>query len=59
MLAQSPESKAHDKDVCSSELDLKLSNSVFNTLKQHSYREEKDSARLHEKKEVLNISLML
>lgn len=38
-------------DVGSSELDLKLSNSVFNTLKQHSYREERQSARLHEKKE--------
>ena len=38
-------------DVGSSELDLKLPNSVFNTLKQHSYREEKHSARLHEKKE--------
>lgn len=38
-------------DVGSSTLDLKLSNSVFNTLKQHSYREERQSARLHEKKE--------
>ena len=38
-------------DVGSSELDLKLPNSVFNTLKQHSYREERQSARLHEKKE--------
>lgn len=38
-------------DVSSSELDLKLPNSVFNTLKEHSYREEKHSARLHEKKE--------
>ena len=38
-------------DVGSSALDLKLSNSVFNTLKQHSYREERQSARLHEKKE--------
>ncbi|KAM7427906.1 Serine/threonine-protein kinase RIO3, partial [Porites harrisoni] len=38
-------------NVGSEELDLKLSNSVFNTLKQHSYREERQSARLHEKKE--------
>ena len=38
-------------DVGNSALDLKLSNSVFNTLKQHSYREERQSARLHEKKE--------
>lgn len=38
-------------DVGNSVLDLKLSNSVFNTLKQHSYREERQSARLHEKKE--------
>ncbi|XP_068737614.1 serine/threonine-protein kinase RIO3-like [Montipora capricornis] len=38
-------------NVGSSELDLKLPNSVFNTLKQHSYREEKHAARLHEKKE--------
>ena len=38
-------------DVGSAELDLKLPNSVFNTLKQHSYREERQSARIHEKKE--------
>ena len=51
VLAQSPEPKAHDKDVGSSELDIKLPNSVSNALKQHSYRKEKYSARLHEKKE--------
>lgn len=38
-------------DIGSAGLDLKLSNGVFNTLKQHSYREERQSARLHEKKE--------
>ncbi|KAK3750340.1 hypothetical protein QZH41_010269 [Actinostola sp. cb2023] len=38
-------------DVGSTKLDLKLSNSVYNTLKQHSYREERQSHRLHEKKE--------
>ncbi|KXJ27641.1 serine/threonine-protein kinase RIO3 [Exaiptasia diaphana] len=38
-------------DVGSKKLDLKLSNSVYNTLKQHSYREERQSHRLHEKKE--------
>ena len=51
MLAQSPELKAHGKDLGISELDIKLPNSVFNTLKQHSYRVEKHSARQHEKKE--------
>lgn len=38
-------------DVGSSEMTLKLPNSVFNTLKQHSNRREKHAARLHEKKE--------
>jgi len=38
-------------DVGSKKLDLKLSNTVYNTLKQHSYREERQSHRLHEKKE--------
>ena len=38
-------------DVGNQQLDLKLSNSVFNTLKQHMYREERQSHRLHEKKE--------
>lgn len=32
-------------------MDLKLSNHVFNALKQHAYSEERRSARLHEKKE--------
>ncbi|XP_005990813.1 serine/threonine-protein kinase RIO3 [Latimeria chalumnae] len=32
-------------------MDLKLSNQVFNALKQHSYSEQRRSARLHEKKE--------
>lgn len=32
-------------------MDLKLSNQVFNSLKQHCYSEQKRSARLHEKKE--------
>ncbi|NXD93575.1 RIOK3 kinase, partial [Chaetorhynchus papuensis] len=32
-------------------MDLKLSNQVFNALKQHAYSEERRSARLHEKKE--------
>ncbi|XP_028405145.1 serine/threonine-protein kinase RIO3-like [Dendronephthya gigantea] len=38
-------------DVGSKELDLKISNNVYNTLKQHSIKEEKQSYRLHEKKE--------
>jgi len=38
-------------DVDSETRDLKLSNVVYNTLKQHSIREEKQSHRLHEKKE--------
>lgn len=32
-------------------MDLKLSNHVFNALKQYSYSEQRRSARLHEKKE--------
>lgn len=32
-------------------MDLKLSNQVFNSLKQHCYSEQKRAARLHEKKE--------
>ncbi|XP_015208974.1 serine/threonine-protein kinase RIO3 [Lepisosteus oculatus] len=32
-------------------MDLKLSNHVFNALKQHCYSEQRRSARLHEKKE--------
>lgn len=32
-------------------MDLKLSNKVFNSLKQHCYAEQRRSARLHEKKE--------
>nr|KAF6383437.1 hypothetical protein mPipKuh1_014916 [Pipistrellus kuhlii] len=32
-------------------MDLKLSNHVFNALKQHAYSEERRSARLHKKKE--------
>lgn len=32
-------------------MDLKLSNHVFNSLKQHVYSEQRRSARLHEKKE--------
>ncbi|MBN3284312.1 RIOK3 kinase, partial [Polyodon spathula] len=32
-------------------MDLKLSNQVFNALKQHCYSEQRRSARLHEKKE--------
>lgn len=32
-------------------MDLKLSNHVFNALKQHAYSEERRSARVHEKKE--------
>ncbi|XP_078397299.1 serine/threonine-protein kinase RIO3 [Cetorhinus maximus] len=32
-------------------MDLKLSNRVFNALKQHSYSEQRRSARIHEKKE--------
>ncbi|XP_075936420.1 serine/threonine-protein kinase RIO3 isoform X2 [Anarhichas minor] len=32
-------------------MDLKLSNQVFNSLKQHCYSEQRRSARLHEKKE--------
>lgn len=32
-------------------MDLKLSNQVFNSLKQHCYSERRRSARLHEKKE--------
>ncbi|XP_054479025.1 serine/threonine-protein kinase RIO3 [Anoplopoma fimbria] len=32
-------------------MDLKLSNQVFNSLKQHCYSEQKRSARLHDKKE--------
>lgn len=32
-------------------MDLKLSNHVFNSLKQHVYNEQKRSARVHEKKE--------
>ncbi|XP_046863792.1 serine/threonine-protein kinase RIO3-like isoform X2 [Xenia sp. Carnegie-2017] len=38
-------------DVGSKELDLKISNNVYNSLKQHSIKEEKLSYRLHEKKE--------
>lgn len=33
------------------QMDLKLSNQVFNSLKQHCYSEQRRSARLHEKKE--------
>ncbi|XP_032810475.1 serine/threonine-protein kinase RIO3 [Petromyzon marinus] len=33
------------------QMDLKLSNQVFNVLKQHSQAEQRRSARLHEKKE--------
>lgn len=46
-------------------MDLKLSNHVFNALKQHAYSEERRSARLHEKKEhstavsILSASLAL
>lgn len=32
-------------------MDLKLSNQVFNSLKQHCYSEQRRSARLHDKKE--------
>uniref|UniRef100_A0A8C4RVW4 Serine/threonine-protein kinase RIO3 n=1 Tax=Erpetoichthys calabaricus TaxID=27687 RepID=A0A8C4RVW4_ERPCA len=32
-------------------MDLKLSNQVFNSLKQHSYSEQRRSAKIHEKKE--------
>ncbi|KAM4606372.1 serine/threonine-protein kinase RIO3 [Polymixia lowei] len=32
-------------------MDLRLSNQVFNSLKQHCYSEQRRSARLHEKKE--------
>ncbi|CAN9506028.1 unnamed protein product [Ophioblennius macclurei] len=32
-------------------MDLKLSNQVFNSLKQHCYSEQRRSAKLHEKKE--------
>uniref|UniRef100_UPI00398E9DBF serine/threonine-protein kinase RIO3 n=1 Tax=Pristiophorus japonicus TaxID=55135 RepID=UPI00398E9DBF len=32
-------------------MDLKLSNRVFNALKQHSYSEQRRSAKVHEKKE--------
>ncbi|KAF3836374.1 hypothetical protein F7725_028932 [Dissostichus mawsoni] len=32
-------------------MDLKLSNQVYNSLKQHCYNEQRRSARLHEKKE--------
>uniref|UniRef100_A0A3B4YKY4 non-specific serine/threonine protein kinase n=2 Tax=Seriola lalandi dorsalis TaxID=1841481 RepID=A0A3B4YKY4_SERLL len=32
-------------------MDLKLSNQVFNSLKQHCYSEQRRSSRLHEKKE--------
>ena len=32
-------------------MDLKLSNQVYNALKQHCYSEQRRSARLHEKKE--------
>lgn len=32
-------------------MDLKLSNQVYNSLKQHCYSEQRRSARLHEKKE--------
>ncbi|XP_051879735.1 serine/threonine-protein kinase RIO3 [Pristis pectinata] len=32
-------------------MDLKLSNRVFNALKQHSYSEQRRSAKIHEKKE--------
>lgn len=32
-------------------MDLKLSNQVFNSLKQHCHSEQRRSARLHEKKE--------
>ncbi|XP_038664465.1 serine/threonine-protein kinase RIO3 [Scyliorhinus canicula] len=32
-------------------MDLKLSNRVFNALKQHSYSEQRRSTRIHEKKE--------
>jgi RIO kinase 3 len=38
-------------DVGSKQLDLKISNNVYNSLKQHSIKEEKQSYRLHEKKE--------
>lgn len=33
-------------------MDLKLSNQVFNALKQHSISEQRKSARVHDKKEV-------
>jgi hypothetical protein len=32
-------------------MDLKLSNQVFNSLKQHCHSEQRRSARLHDKKE--------
>jgi RIO kinase 3 len=38
-------------DVCYDNPDFHLQNKVFNTLKEHSLREEKSSHRLHEKKE--------
>ena len=38
-------------DVGCKQLDLKISNNVYNSLKQHSIKEEKQSYRLHEKKE--------
>lgn len=31
--------------------DFRLPNSVYNTLREHSYREERHAQRLHEKKE--------
>lgn len=38
-------------DMRGKDMDLKLSNSVYNSLKQHSYQEERRSHRVHEKKE--------
>mgnify|MGYP001795881026 FL=1 len=38
-------------DIRGKDMDLKLSNSVYNKLKQHFYQEERRSHRVHEKKE--------
>jgi RIO kinase 3 len=38
-------------DIGDMSQDFRLPNSVFNTLRQHSYKEEKQAQRLHEKKE--------
>lgn len=38
-------------DLGDEQQDYRLPNSVFNTLRQHSYKEQKQAQRLHEKKE--------